>query len=244
MELGFGRIERISETLVLHKVYGIGLKHNKLLSSSDEGREWVDHCNDYLKSLGKEVPNEFNFLITPLEFSKKWYVEERGVLFNTPVYEKNDLWKLKNLPNGMISGKFIPELFGVPWIPLDDEKIGMMARGGVIYPDNERGTYTMQDSTCSIYLSIPVNHSLMGDMPPNSLSKDGRNYHLSNGSFPRTHFIEYTFAKHCPGEEKTLSPGIRVELNPHSGKKTTFEREKDWSNERKRDRKQKSARFF
>ena len=198
-----------------------------LLSPSDAGKKWLGACEKYLGGFRKPMPEQIPFAVEVLQMKKEMFYYQD--LNRGPGYSPDyaDILQIPNVPEGMIFGKFMPEQEEEPWKPvMPADKIGMACNGGVIFPDNRRGGYTIQPSTCSICLSCPATKSLLGDMRKGSLKDNHHDY-----EFPRTHFLEWIFARHCVPEPNPM-PGIRIELSPENPNNTTFKREARWIEER------------
>lgn len=198
-----------------------------LLSQSPGGEKWLDACRKYTEALNKTMPVQMPFIIKPRKMDKPMhYVQD---LNHGPEHSPDycDILTINSIPAGMIAGTFAPEFRVVPWEE-SPSKIGMACNGGVIFSDNRRGKYTIQEGYGGICLTVPAIFSLLGEMPKGSLL--GSEWVLHD--FPRTHFLEWVFARHCY-PEPAPQPAIRIELNPSDPNNTTLRREARWIVDRK-----------
>jgi hypothetical protein len=188
------------------------------------GNKWLEACERYLTAWKGKLPSEFPFKMELSKMPVLYYVEEIGY-FRTS-YERDKCFGFAELPEKMLFGIFRPLAFDRPWTH-DPNKIGMHLNGGAISPNNQKWGYRAQTSKSDSGFFLPFSHQLFGDLSIKDLTET--KFCLYDGDFPRTHFVEYVFSKHCPGEEKALCPGIRIEIMPKSLEDMTLAREKKWA---------------
>lgn len=193
-----------------------------------KGSQWIEACKKYFDGIGREMFCELPVGIKPRDMPQPMlYVQDLNYgPGHSPDYE--DLFSLKGIPKEMVFGTFAPLNRCVPW-EQNSKDISMGCNGGVLFKDNRRGSYCINQNSSSIFLLVPAVNSLLGDMSEGYFNSGG-DIGLTSGSydFPRTHFLEWVFTRHCPDSEPNPLPGIRIELNPAESRNSTFEREAKW----------------